>query len=77
VRFQNVWTDGQKIRDYLFTIGKKLEELGAKPKYGLLDGTLQARRDFVSATYSKYKTISVLIAIAGLVLLCLIIGAIG
>jgi hypothetical protein len=77
VRIKNEWTDGQKLRDSILAIGKKIEDMGGQPKYGLLDKTLQTRYDRVRATYSKYKAISFGLLIAGLVISCLIIGALS
>lgn len=77
VRFNNEWVDGQKLRDYIAAIGKKLEELGAHPKYGLLDKTLQTRKDKVRSTYRKYKLISAAIFIGGLIIAILLLKALS
>lgn len=77
VRINNEWTDGQKLHDSINAISKKLEELGARPKYGLLDKTLQTRSDKVRSTYRKYKTLSFFFLVAGVVLACLIIWSLS
>ncbi len=77
VRIKNEWTDEQKLREFIDAINKKLEELGARPKYGLLNKTLQTRSDKVRSTYRKYKVLSFVFLVAGFVLACFIIGSLS